>query len=80
MDGDNNWYQSSDGYYEYSDIIKDGNTTNEITFTLDVPDENSIYFSEEDISVIIIAEIVKAEVDEDGYTYADWYGIEDDGA
>ena len=68
--GSNKWTPGADGYFYYSDILRDGESTEEFNTKFDIDD--LLYEFEQNFNIIIVAECVEVQYREDGTPYADW--------
>lgn len=71
-DENSGWILNEDGYYYYSDIVKnknaqDGKTTSNLNLEINVPEGNT-----DDFNIIIVQEASKVHYNADGTSYADW--------
>ena len=69
-DADGKWTPGADGYWNYSDIVKPGETTStvkiEVLGLLEKPEAG------EEFNVIVVEECTPVRFDENGKAYADW--------
>lgn len=68
--GSNKWTPGTDEYFYYSDILRNGESTEEFNTALDIYD--LLYQYKQDFNIIIVAECVEVQYHEDGTPYADW--------
>lgn len=72
--GKGRWTPNADGYYYYSDILKPGESTEQIDVTFVLPQDTETF---DQFNVIIIQECAKVLYMEDGTPTADWNNIAD---
>ena len=66
-DTEDSWNEANDGYWYYREALEGGGSTTELTYKINILDEEI-----EEFSVPVIVEYTPAQYDEDGNPFANW--------
>ena len=74
------WFDGNDGYWYYSEPIKDGESTEELLIKInDVPVKPGEDVNFEEYNVAVIQEYTPVRYHEDGTPYGDWSDVSENG-